>query len=151
MMRPNCILRQRELGTNHIRRMYVHSTTRKLRPVCRFARTSVGLLTRSHWSRGHTTEVGEALGYINDSASTEKRKSYPCNRPWKSYRDITRQGLNVFLKIGSQTAVRLPALCAGRALPVRRFLVLISVGDWVDPRATVRLEGLCQLKNKNTS
>jgi hypothetical protein len=32
-----------------------------------------------------------------------------------------------------------------------RFLVLISVKDWVDPRVIVRLEGLGQLKNPMTS
>jgi hypothetical protein len=30
------------------------------------------------------------------------------------------------------------------------FLVLISVGVWVDLSATVRMEGLCQLKNPAT-
>jgi hypothetical protein len=38
---------------------------------------------------------------------------------------------------------------AGR--PPGRFLVLISVTDWVDSRATMRLEGLGQLKNPMTS
>jgi hypothetical protein len=47
--------------------------------------------------------------------------------------------------------VRLSALRAGHPLPPGRFLVLISVRGWVDPRARVRLEGLGQLKNPMTS
>jgi hypothetical protein len=46
-------------------------------------------------------------------------------------------------------AVRLSALCARRPLPPGRFLVLISVRGWVEPRAIVRLEGLGQLKKSN--
>jgi hypothetical protein len=43
-------------------------------------------------------------------------------------------------------AVRLSALRAGHPLPPGRFLVLISVRGWVDPRVIVRLEPLGQLK-----
>jgi hypothetical protein len=42
--------------------------------------------------------------------------------------------------------VSLSALHAGRPLPPGRFLVLISVRGFVDPRAIVWLEGLGQLK-----
>jgi hypothetical protein len=48
-------------------------------------------------------------------------------------------------------AVRLLALRADRPLSPGRFLVLISVRDWVDPRTVVRMEGLGKLKNPMTS
>jgi hypothetical protein len=44
-------------------------------------------------------------------------------------------------------AVRLSALRPGHILPPGTFLVLISLRDWVDPRAIVHLERLSQLKN----
>jgi hypothetical protein len=43
-----------------------------------------------------------------------------------------------------------PYVPAALYLP-RRFLVLLSVRGWVDPRAIVRLEGLGKLKNPMTS
>jgi hypothetical protein len=48
-------------------------------------------------------------------------------------------------------AVRLSASKASCPLSPGRFLVLISVVSWVDPRAIVRLEKLDQLKNPMTS
>jgi hypothetical protein len=48
-------------------------------------------------------------------------------------------------------AVRLSAISSGRYLTPGRFLVLISVRCWVDPRAIMRLEGLGKLKNPMAS
>jgi hypothetical protein len=76
----------------------------------------------------------------------KERYSYPCNRPWKPI------GLwDVEVPIFSRkSAHRWPWGCqpyAPAALnPQGRFLVVISLKSWVDPKATVRMKELGELK-----
>jgi hypothetical protein len=69
----------------------------------------------------------------------------------EAHRAVRRRGSHIFETVGSQMTVRLSALREAPLYPPGIFLVLISVRDWVDPRVTVRLEGLGQLKNPMTS
>jgi hypothetical protein len=78
-------------------------------------------------------------------------ESYPCNMPWRPCRVVGRRGSYISQTMDWQMEVMFSALRAGTPPPPPsqgRFLVLISVGSWVDPRAIVRLEGLGKLKKK---
>jgi hypothetical protein len=52
-------------------------------------------------------------------------------------RVVRSWGSRIFYTIGSQIAVKLPALRAGRPLPPGRFLVFISVTAWVDRQGDI--------------
>jgi hypothetical protein len=75
-----------------------------------------------------------------------KKQSYPCNRPWRPIGLWNVEGPTFSRKSAHRWRWDCQPQAPAALYPPGIFLVLISVRGWVDPRATVRLEGLGQLK-----
>jgi hypothetical protein len=107
------------------------------------------LVTTTRWCNVTTqrTVIFNTIRTSDIGSVVSKCKAIPVTRPGVP-QGCEMSRLPNFTDNQLTDIMNLLALCTGHHLPPGRFLALISVRDWVHPRATVQLEGLGQLISK---
>ena len=107
-------------------------------------RRELFLVCTVNFEKSHSSfALQQEISYLQAKVCLKgKGKAIPL-QAWTGPEGSRRLRLPDFKAIGTW---RLPALRTGRLYPQEIFLVLISVRGWVNPRAIVRPEGLCQWK-----
>jgi len=107
--------------------------------------------SRTYWHVGlYTSVIMASWGcYISAETCKGKGKAIPL-QAWTSPEGSRRLRLQDFKKISTWRWQGCQPYAPAAFTTQETFLVLISVRGWVDPRAILQPEGLCQWKNPMT-